>query len=73
MGNIVVLNGKKFKKIDANRVLEQNTNDEIHDHFYGSGIDAKWKRHIETINRLVANTKVSAGRPRKTEEYQPGQ
>ena len=73
MGNIVVLNGKKFKKVDANDVLEQNTNDEIHDYFYGNGIHAKMTRHIETINRLVANTKVSAGRPRKTEEDQPGQ
>lgn len=67
MSSLVVINGKKYKSTDANAVIEGNTNEDLHNHFYGKdSIDAKWTRHIADINKqLQGITEYKAGRPAK--------
>lgn len=63
----VIINGKKFTLTDANAVIENNTNEDLHNHFYGKdSIDAKWTRHIADVNaQLKTITQYKAGRPKK--------
>lgn len=66
MSSFVIIKGKKYKTTDANAVIESNTNEDLHNHFYGNSIDAKWTRHINYINEQIKNTtEYKAGRPAK--------
>ena len=68
MSSIVFIKGKKYKLTSGNEVIETNTNEDLHNHFYNaaSSIDARWTEHIKNINQqLAAITKYSPGRPRK--------
>ena len=71
MGSFVVINGKRYTGNGANTVLESNTNEDWENHFNGNGIDAKWTRHIESINQQLAQTtEYKPGRPAKNKEQQ---
>ena len=72
MGRVVIIGDKKYKSTDANTVLQSNTDEELHNHFYGkNSIDAKWTRHIADINEQLKNhTEYKAGRPRKHSEIE---
>lgn len=67
MSKIVIINGKQYVCNDANKVLENNTNEDLHNHFFGDTIDAKWTRHIQNINKQLAEQVGSyrPGRPAK--------
>ena len=71
MSSFVFIKGKKYKLTSGNEVIETNTNEDLHNHFYNtsSSIDAKWTAHIKKINEQLATiTKYSPGRPKKVVE-----
>lgn len=60
------IKGKIYKLTSANDVIKDNTEEDLDNHFNGSGIDAEWGRHIEHINNILKQpTQYKAGRPCK--------
>lgn len=62
----ISIKGKKYKLTSANDVIKNNTEEDLDNHFNGSGIDAEWGRHIKRINEILKQpTQYKAGRPCK--------
>lgn len=62
----VVINGKKYILTSGNDVIKSNTNEEINDFLYGEkSIHAIYTCRIKELDKILKDTKYSAGRPKK--------